>query len=540
MLRDLIERYLDNIKKERAFDAMFLALVAAEGFSDIHFTHGALEFGKDFIAKRDHGGVLTQYAFQIKAGNVGAPYWREIRHQMLETLTNDIGGPSFDATLPRRAMLVLTGRLVGTAGADYQEFSRTIGTTFPGRSIEPAWDRETLIGLLLKHGPEQLFRAGADISSYGAFYGLYGDVVERRAKVDDIEKHFDHRLHAAAPAAERLAAVAIEAHLFADAATSSDQPYIAMQAMLAEMRAVAFEMQSGDLTGAQAAAMLRAAKTNVFDAAEALCSVYYDRIAAVGVLSDAVGGAGLIVTYPIICSQLMEALVMQYELGDDTQAADAAEKLAALVAGEPGCAHPISDRYAVSVVWAVRTLSASGHGQEARALLREAANWLVDRYWEDGLGLAPCDAGEDEEIAMILGGPFEGVDAARSSGSLLACALMDAACLLQDDQVYDGLRADILAAEINPRYYQIRDTPGQFEYCAEDIVRFPNIEFVSAMPCFEDLAHGSHLSGEPVPSRAIEFGPGVYAGVSLLMRDRYFPQVWSTSRAPVPPVAATA
>ena len=526
MLRDLIVLYLDNLKKERAFDANFLALLVAEGFYDIHFTHGALEFGKDFIAKRTDAGVPTQYAFQNKAGNIGASEWRDIRHQMLETLTNDIGGPSFDPVLPRRAILVLTGRLIGTAGADHQEFSRKMGTTFPGRSIEPAWDRETLTALLLKHGPEQLFRTGTDIASYGSFYRLYGDIVERRAKVDDIEQHFEHRLHAAGSTAERVAAVALEAHLYADASISSGQPYLAMQAMQAEMGAVAFEIQSGNMTEAQGFALFRAARTDVLGAAESVRSTYDERIAAAGSLLEATSGAGLIVSYPVMCAQMMDALVLQHELGDDARSSDVAVALAVMVAAEPGCAHPISDRYAVSVVWAIRMLSVAGHERQARALLREAANWLINRYWDGGLGLASCDAGEDEEIATLLGGPFTGVEATRNSGSFLACTLMDAACFLQDHEVYNGLRADIIAAEIFPRYYQVQDSPGQFQYGADDIVRFPNIEFAPQMPHFEQLSHGSHLSGEPVPRRAADFGTGFYAGVSLLLRDRYFPKIW--------------
>ncbi len=127
----------------------------------------------------------------------------------------------------------------------------------------------------------------------------------------------------------------------------------------------------------------------------------------------------------------------------------------------------------------IRVLRTSGHVTEAHALLKKAALWLIDRHWQGGIGLAPCDAQEDEEIAQLFGDPFKGVK--RKSGSLLACALMDAACFLQDSEIFDGLRADILAADIVPRYYQVRDTVGQFEYAAADILRFPNVEFAERM-----------------------------------------------------------
>jgi hypothetical protein len=527
VLRDLIERYLDNLKTERSFDSTFLALLAAEGYSDIHFTHGSFEFGKDFIAKNTEDGGQIQFAFQNKAGNVGAPQWREIRHQMFETLTNSIGGPSFDATLPRRTVLVLTGRLVGTAPVDYQQFAETMRAQFTGRTVLPPWDREAIVELLLKHGPEHLFQSGRDISSYGGFYQLYGNILESRARIDDIERHFDDRLHAAIPDRDRIAAVAIEAHLFADAAQSSDQPYLALQAMLAEMRAVVFEVQSVGLQQQTAPnALLQAALADVYAAATTVSMTYLERAASAGGVFEAAGGTGIVVTYPVLCTQLMDALVLECCLGSDDQAREAAAKLANLVSTEPGCAHPISDRYAVSIAWTIRALHMAGYDREARGLLKEAALWLIDRYWGGGSGLASCDSSESEEISVLFGAPFKGVTIKPSAGSLLATALMDAACFLQDRDTYDGLRKDILAADVVPRYYQIRDTPGQFQYGTEDTIRFPNVEFTEEMPAFETLSHGSHLDGEPMLSLEAVFGIGVYAGVSLLMRDRYFPSTW--------------
>src|SRR5260370_31964098 len=68
---------------ERAFDAAVTELLCAHGFYDLHFTHGAYEFGKDFIAKHDVP-VPTQYAFQSKAGDVGGGEWTKMRGQFEE------------------------------------------------------------------------------------------------------------------------------------------------------------------------------------------------------------------------------------------------------------------------------------------------------------------------------------------------------------------------------------------------------------------------------------------------------------------------
>jgi hypothetical protein len=50
VLRDVVAGFLDTVT-EREFDGPLIALLAARGFTDVHFLHGAFEFGKDFIAK---------------------------------------------------------------------------------------------------------------------------------------------------------------------------------------------------------------------------------------------------------------------------------------------------------------------------------------------------------------------------------------------------------------------------------------------------------------------------------------------------------
>jgi len=72
MLENVLGNYLDSLDgKEREFDAPFIALLRANSFSDIHFTHGQYEFGKDFIAKGyDDEGVWCQFVFQTKGGEL--------------------------------------------------------------------------------------------------------------------------------------------------------------------------------------------------------------------------------------------------------------------------------------------------------------------------------------------------------------------------------------------------------------------------------------------------------------------------------------
>ena len=169
MIADVIGSYLDNLE-EREFDAPFMALLRGRRFTDIHFLHGSFEFGKDFIAKGyDDRGTFCQFAFQTKAGDLNRPAWDNCRGQIDHLRTSSRAHPAFDHQLPRRAVLVTTGRLVGgapLAAHDYSEHLKTLG------EIDfTTWDRETLIQFI-SDSPE----VGLTGASTGALLGLLGAI----------------------------------------------------------------------------------------------------------------------------------------------------------------------------------------------------------------------------------------------------------------------------------------------------------------------------------------------------------------------------
>jgi hypothetical protein len=154
VLRDVVAGFLDTVT-EREFDAPLIALLAARGFTDVHFLHGAFEFGKDFIAKGPKpldgdtstgdpaSWVRHQFAIQSKAGDLGLPEWRAVRPQLDEARLDDLAHPAFDRELPRAAVLVTTGRLTGGAAVqagDYRAAKRR-----RGRPDFEVWDRERLL-----------------------------------------------------------------------------------------------------------------------------------------------------------------------------------------------------------------------------------------------------------------------------------------------------------------------------------------------------------------------------------------------------------
>ena len=180
MIADVIGNYLDNIE-EREFDAPFMALLQAIGFHDIHFLHGAFEFGKDFIAKRTEAGTTSQFAFQTKAGDLNLSAWHECRGQIDLLRTNSLAHPSFDPDMARQAVFVTTGRLIGGAPLAAQEYSAHLIQL--GEIGFVTWDRETLVELM-SSTPE----AGLAGSSSGALLSLIGKIDGAAVQDSELEK----------------------------------------------------------------------------------------------------------------------------------------------------------------------------------------------------------------------------------------------------------------------------------------------------------------------------------------------------------------
>jgi hypothetical protein len=148
LLTDAIASYVNSLE-EREFDAPFMALLRLQSFTQIHFLHGSFEFGKDFIAKGIEEGKETQYLFQSKAGDINLSTWSDLRGQIDMLRTDSLAHPNFDKNLPRKAVLVVTGRLVGGAPLAAQQYGEHLRAL---NEIQfTIWDRDSLIDILARN-----------------------------------------------------------------------------------------------------------------------------------------------------------------------------------------------------------------------------------------------------------------------------------------------------------------------------------------------------------------------------------------------------
>jgi len=207
MIENVIGNYLDSLE-EREFDEPFMSLLRANGFTDIHFLHGAFEFGKDFIARGLDGGVVCQFCFQTKAGNIGIGNWGEARRQIDEMRTNKIAHAAFDRNLPIRAVFVTTGRLVGAARAasqEYREYLRNLGEVDFG-----VWEREDLIERMT-YSPE----IGLAGNFEGQLHAILGKIDASQIDLLELER-FSRRWITSPDSSETLWRSAMEASVIAN------------------------------------------------------------------------------------------------------------------------------------------------------------------------------------------------------------------------------------------------------------------------------------------------------------------------------------
>lgn len=446
MLDDAVAAFLDAVG-EREFDEPLMALLRAEGYTDVRLVHGETEFGKDVIAKKDG----EQWVLQSKAGNMNLTQFKPVREQLYDLRMSDLSAPGFDKNLPRRAVLVQTGRLAGKAPLAAQEYEQQC----LDRQETPIefWNKDTLLGKLSAN-PDAVLRGSLD----GQLLGLLGAIAANEADMDAIEM-FSRRWTSWEPS--RFVGLGIiEAALLCERLAGADRLDLACHVALCAVRG-AWAGGAGDLGDPT---------TRVgADAAGRLFETYAGRVwsqCADGLLEDfalaGYSGFAAWVTYPIRCLRIAE-IVALLGLRTRTKAPDLAAGitawLAKFVEQQAGVARPIGDRYAVSLI-PIAVLLHAEHRETVESLLRQTTVWVCDCYERDELGLASIDAPAFEEICRVLAGPFD-VGLTRRQESQTASVLLDVAATLDLREVYADVRNDTLAVELYPSVLLLGDGPDQ-------------------------------------------------------------------------------
>jgi len=400
MLADLVGSYLDSLDgREREFDAPFMALLRAHGYYDIRFTHGKVEYGKDFLAKRDEDGVRYQYVFQSKAGDLNLQQWRDARLQIDELRRNALSHPAFDTNLPRRAVFVTTGRLNSPARVEAQQYAIYIEQE--KETPFTLWDRESLVEMMVV-SPE----SGLAGDVQGTLLKLLGEIEIGEAQELALEQ-FSRRWFANNGQTRQLWRAALEAGVVANLLRRHNRLDLACTATLCLMRAAWASTQGIEPPDGICVEVAELSRTMFRYYAHEVWRDCDDEILLPARFFYPQNPLVAYVTYPVKCSKLIEVLGLLGLLepeDDEPLAEEIAAYLIRFFDAHPGAMHPISDRYAVSLAPPLLLLAVTGRGSKAPAILKEVTRWVADRYDKESFGLANPYADPTEEVTRLGSG----------------------------------------------------------------------------------------------------------------------------------------
>lgn len=529
MLRNVLEDYLKSIV-ERDFDYPLTSLLQAKGFYDIHFTHGGVEFGKDFIAKKIDKGIEYQYAIQSKKGDINQGLWRnEIRGQLEEAILSDLSHPQFDKSLPRKAILVTTGRLVGNATILAQEFKDKLQNNALVQELI-FWDKEQLIQFSEESGLSGIHQNTIQgLRGFAQFFLIYSKAIEGNLSDREIEEYSRLWLDNTLDYKKRILRACIEGEIIASKLLERGLVYEAIFTYLSLARCVMdASYETDDQFVIQIYNELVAERVLVLGN-EFLKEFQTRWIGAKKSLLHLCMAENSfpMLQYIVWCARVLEICSLFLFLSrDEIERKNTLAFMGEFLKKEKGCGHVPSDRYAVSMVWVVLALLKAKKKPVAQTFIKNGVNWLCDRI-EKGFGIARYEADEDEQTQTILGYPFDFIKIEKNTSSYLATVLTDLAAFLDDKNFYEDVVNDFAACDVAYNYWQFPDSRALFIIESDECRNYPNIPHKETINTFDDYEYALHLNEEPESLQITEkAGLSSLVILSILLRDRYFPTFW--------------
>lgn len=470
MLHVVVKNFLNSLS-EREFDAPLLAILASQGFYDIHFIHGGFEFGKDVIAKKQDSetGEVRQYAIQSKAGDINLAAWREIRPQIEECEYNTRSHPSFDESLPRVAVLATTGRLKGGAAIDAQEFREKCQNR--GLADFELWDHQTILDWLCQDPSLGLTTGNVQ----DELIAIVSKVRNGSITEPDLER-FSRSWLSSSRSAESRRQASIEASIICNLLRGEQRLDLAAFVSLHLLRAdQEFASHQSGSCSAGSESAIRLFSHYV----EEILNQSDELIEDPAKFATAIITPNAIATYPVACCRIMELFgLLALVAADDTVKERAETAVTKLCSMHPGCARPPADLFAESLIPTVITLARVDRGQAA-AYLRSVSMWLLDRHdpEHDGMGLGSLDEDEETAVERLLGGALECTQLVRRTSSYIATVLLDLLIVLRLEGLYEAVRENLAALQITPVITAADESKAAWRRGGAEVFPHPSIEY---------------------------------------------------------------
>jgi hypothetical protein len=436
LLADAVAAYVEGLT-ERELDAPLIALLYRLGFDRIHLVHGSFEFGKDFIARRIEGGIEYQYCLQSKAGDLGAPGWRDVRQQVDAMRTGSVVHPDFDPSLPRRLIVVTNGRLKGGAGIEFQDYNSHVVER--GEVPAELWDIDFLVPNFLT-----VLVEGVPAQDRARTLELLGTLGQGRGTRRDVREYARTWIdEPRAGTSERWGHVLTGAML-AKAAAAQGREDLANQIAFLLVRA-AWEnpVVGGAVSEAEVSVARRIFVTHATEFWE-----HVREADPLALTTRSRGGLDAFVTHPVKSARLCESLALlaihSMTDGEVEAAREIAVYLERFVGASPGVAHLVSDEWAFSLLVTVIVLAATGHEATARSLLRDSTVWLLD-WVEHGTGVGGVGEPADETLRQLLGAPYPKLKRPLQSSAYGFAVVADMAYVCGFTDLFEDIVNDLYA-----------------------------------------------------------------------------------------------
>ena len=519
MLTDAIASYVNSLD-EREFDAPFLALLRLQGFTDIHFLHGSFEFGKDFIAKGIEDGEQIQYLFQSKAGDINLSTWSDLRGQIDMLRTDSLAHPNFDKNLPRKAILVVTGRLVGGAPLAAQQYGEHL------RALNElqftTWDRESLIDRLAR---DPVCLSGSPLELL-QILGSQHDQLNFAA----LEKYSRSWIRTAWNTPNLLHS--LEAAVIASHCRRSNRLDLACYIALMLLRSTLATIHGQKPVPETAAIAIDTAKAQFHHYALELWVECQGKFLEPDEILWADGSPFSFISYPVRCMGILELLgmlgLLEREIDPKNQVcAEIATYLERFIEANVGTSHIPSDRWAISLVAASLSLAASGKTVAVQSFLTANTKWIADCYDEGNFGLAHAHATPAEETAYFLGSPFDFIELKERMESFAASTILDLTSVLEMGDLYDTARNEFLAVDIVLPVIEADDDPSQYCLHTGSHRYEPNMPYEEHWKPVDGWKNAPHHGrGVDVYYAESSGTPWDQLAMSCVLRDRFFVKSW--------------
>jgi hypothetical protein len=435
-LADAVAGFVESLS-ERELDAPLIALLHREGFSKVHLVHGPYEFGKDFIAQRVDDGVLYQYCFQSKGGDIGTSIWRDVAGQVTAMRTGSIVHPDFAPHLPRKLVVVCNGRLKGGAGVEFQSYNEYFRRL--GEMPVEFWGIDRLTPAFLR-----ILVDGVPVKQRSRTLEILGRIGLGRASRQELREYSTTWFGSVVPR-DRWANV-LSAALLAKEAWSVGREDLASQAAFLLMRS-AWETEG--LSSAQRDRELVVGRSLFLGQAEQLLHAV-TQTSPIDVTLTTKSEFELFLTHRVKVARLCECLALLgiwYGLHDNLlESARIADLIEALCRDSPALSQPISDEWSFSVLSVGILFGMLDRSDQAEQLLRATAKWVLDSI-EFGAGLASVGASEEAEVRQLLGVPYEHIDVPHEPASYALAVILDLARVLGLHDLYGDLVNDLVAVD---------------------------------------------------------------------------------------------